>query len=107
MKSETTTKSDTAKRKATRGHREREAEVGVAAALAGATMGMVGGPPGMVIGAVIGAAAGAIGDAAIEKSSAAKRVEDVKLDAEIGVIGGELGAPNLEHPVVRAKPRRT
>ena len=64
-------------------------------------MGVVGGPPGMVVGAVIGAAAGAIGDAAIEKHSGATRAEDAKLDAEIGVSGGELGAPNLQHPAAK------
>jgi hypothetical protein len=52
----------------------------------------------MVVGAVVGAVAGAIGEAAIEKNSAATRAEVAKLDAEIGVSGGELGAPNLDHP---------
>jgi hypothetical protein len=39
-----------------------------------------------------------MGEAQIEKNSAAKEAEDAKLDAEIGVSGGELGAPNLAHP---------
>ncbi len=98
MRGETKTKSDAAKRKAEREHREREAGGGVAGALAGAAMGAVAGPPGVVVGAVIGAAAGAIGEATIERNSVAARAEDAKLDAEIGVSGGELGAPNLKHP---------
>ena len=101
MRSEAKTKSDTAKRKATRERRAREAKVGAAGALAGAGVGIVGGPPGMLVGAVIGAVAGAIGDAAIERHSATTRAEDARLDAEIGVSGGELGAPNLHHPAAK------
>jgi hypothetical protein len=47
---------------------------------------------------VVGAAIGALAGGAIDSGKTADAAEDVKLDAEIGVSGGELGAPNLEHP---------
>jgi phage tail tape-measure protein len=80
------------------GHREREAGGGVAGALAGAAVGAIAGPPGVAVGAVLGAVAGSLAEFAIERDSAANEAENDKLDAEIGVSGGELGAPNLKHP---------
>jgi phage tail tape-measure protein len=86
------------KKKHKREHREREAGGGVAGALAGAALGAIAGPPGVAVGAVLGAVAGSIAEVTIERNSAAKQTENDKLDAQIGVSGGELGAPNLEHP---------
>jgi hypothetical protein len=85
-------------KKASTARHEHEAEAGVAGALAGATLGAIGGPPGAVAGAIIGGVAGAMAVAAAERNSSARAAEDEKLDAEIGVSGGELGAPNLKHP---------
>lgn len=82
---------------ATRRH-EHEAEAGVAGALAGAAMGAVAGPPGAAAGAVIGGVVGALAASAVEKDAAERTAEDRELDAEIGVSGGDLGAPNLKHP---------
>ena len=67
-------------------------------ALAGAAIGAVAGPPGAIAGAMIGAAAGALSGVAADKASDERKEEDEKLDHEIGVSGGELGAPNLKHP---------
>jgi hypothetical protein len=78
--------------------REHEAEGGAAGAVAGGVLGAVGGPPGVVAGMVIGAAAGALAGFAADRESAAHEAEEAKLDREIGVSEGELGAPNLEHP---------
>jgi|SRR5580658_5000871 hypothetical protein len=81
---------------------EHEAEAGVAGALAGAAMGAVAGPPGALAGAIIGGAIGAGAAAALEQSSAEASVRNEELDAEIGVSGGDLGAPNLEHPPAKS-----
>ena len=77
---------------------ERELEGGTAGALAGATMGALAGAPGAIAGAVVGAIAGAVTGRAVEKADEARAAEDRELDGEIGVSGGGLGAPNLEHP---------
>jgi Glycine zipper len=77
---------------------ERELEGGAAGALAGAAVGSVAGPPGAIAGAVIGAIAGAVAGRAAEMTDESRAAEDQKLDGEIGVSGGELGAPNLKHP---------
>jgi phage tail tape-measure protein len=70
-------------------------------AAAGAALGAIAGPPGAVVGAVIGAAAGAAAGYAVEQGDAERADEDAKLDEEIGVTAGDLGAPNLEHPPAR------
>jgi hypothetical protein len=77
---------------------EHEAEGGAAGAIAGAVVGAVAGPPGAIVGAVLGAAAGALAGLAADKGNVAREAEDAALDGEIGVSGGELGAPNLKHP---------
>ena len=67
-------------------------------AIAGAALGFAAGPVGAAAGALIGGAIGAfvakIGDEESERVS----LHDGELDAAIGVNGGDLGAPNLEHP---------
>lgn len=82
----------------TKARHEFEAGGGAAGAIVGAAFGSVAGPPGIAAGAVIGAIAGAIVGAATEDNSLSRAAEEKKLDREIGVSGGELGAPNLKHP---------
>lgn len=67
-------------------------------AAAGAAIGMIAGPPGMIAGALIGAAAGAAAGVAVDQGDEEVAIEDAKLDEEIGVTRGDLGAPNLKHP---------
>ena len=85
-------------RKRTRERLEHEAEAGVAGALTGATCGAIAGPIGAMAGAVIGSAIGALAAVVIDKNVADQDARDAELDRVIGVSGGELGAPNLEHP---------
>lgn len=75
-----------------------EAEAGLSGALAGAAMGAVAGPPGAVAGAVIGGVAGVLAGVAMDNAEEDRAARDADLDLEIGVSGGEIGAPNLEHP---------
>jgi hypothetical protein len=75
-----------------------EAEGGASGALVGAIVGAAAGPPGVVAGAVIGGIAGALAGAALDTDSSAADKRTRELDAEIGVSGGDLGAPNLKHP---------
>ena len=79
---------------------QHEAEGGAAGALAGALIGAVAGPPGVVAGALLGAAVGALAGRAADGGAVADEVENAALDHDIGVSGGELGAPNLAHPPV-------
>lgn len=81
---------------------QHEAEAGVGGALAGAAFGVIGGPPGAVAGAVIGGIVGAMVAGVAESNAADVAAADRKLDADIGVIGGDIGAPNLKHPPVKA-----
>jgi hypothetical protein len=77
---------------------EHDGGAGAAGALAGAVIGSVAGPVGAIAGAVLGAAAGGLlGDVAHE-AGVERDARDAVLDGEIGVSGGELGAPNLLHP---------
>ena len=66
-------------------------------AAAGAAIGAFAGPPGMVAGALIGAAAGAATGAALGGDHDAED-EDKKLDEEIGVTEGNLGAASPNAP---------
>ncbi len=77
---------------------EHEAEGAVAGAIAGAVMGAIAGPPGAAAGAVIGGLVGAVATGVVEKQAEARALHDEELDEEIGVMGGEIGAPNLKHP---------
>jgi hypothetical protein len=85
-------------KKASKLRHQHEAEACVAGALAGATLGAIAGPPGAVAGAVLGGVFGAGAAAALERSAADASARNGVLDAEIGITGGDLGAPNLEHP---------
>lgn len=76
-----------------------EAAGGALGALGGAGLGLLAaGPPGALVGALIGAAAGASAGWAHESATVEEAQREHKLDAEIGVSGGELGVPGLEHP---------
>jgi hypothetical protein len=82
-------------------HVAHEAEGVASGAAAGAVLGAAAGPAGAVAGALIGAAAGAAAASALEKDAARKAAHARELDEEIGVTGGDLGAPNLKHPPAR------
>jgi hypothetical protein len=73
-------------------------------AFAGAAAGALVGPAGMVAGALIGAAAGAAAGVAVDRDEQKLEDRDRKLDEDLGVEGGDVGAPNLKHhpPVVGA-----
>jgi hypothetical protein len=72
------------------------------AALAGAILGGVGaGPIGLVVGLGLGAIVGALVAIALERQSHVDAARDRRSDEAIGVFGGTLGAPNLEHPPPR------
>jgi hypothetical protein len=79
----------------------REAAGAVAGATVGATLGAMAGPPGIAAGAAIGAVAGAMAESAVGRARDKTAKDDAQLDAEIGVSGGDLGAPNLLHPPAR------
>jgi uncharacterized membrane protein len=79
----------------------REATGAVAGAAVGAALGAMAGPPGIAAGAAIGAVAGAMAERVVGRDRDESAKEDARLDAEIGVTGGELGAPNLRHPPAR------
>jgi hypothetical protein len=85
------------KRDAARRHRH-EAGGALVGALGGAGLGMVAGPPGMVAGAILGGAAGTLTSWALESNATDLEARNKRLDAEIGVIGGDIGVPGLEHP---------
>lgn len=70
----------------------------VAGAAVGAVAGVVAGPPGAAVGALIGGIAGAAAGVAIERGEHEKQAHDEQLDRDIGVSGGSIGAPWLEHP---------
>jgi len=77
---------------------EHEAEGGASGALVGAIVGASAGPAGVIAGALIGGAAGVVAGAVLDQESSAKEQRTRELDEEIGVTGGDLGAPNLKHP---------
>jgi hypothetical protein len=52
----------------------------------------------MVAGAVLGAVAGGVAAIAMDNDADRKAAHTQELDEEIGVMGGDLGAPNLQHP---------
>jgi hypothetical protein len=81
-----------------RGRLAHEAEGAASGAMAGTILGAAAGPPGMMAGAVIGAAAGAMAGAALDGRASERASRTRELDAELGVSGGDIGAPNLKHP---------
>jgi hypothetical protein len=89
-------------RKASKRRHEHEAEAGAGGAIAGASMGAIAGPPGALVGAAIGGAVGALAGALLDRSSTERATREDELDREIGVSGGDLGSPNLEHPPAKS-----
>jgi phage tail tape-measure protein len=90
--------SDKKSGKAPKGRRLHEAEGGMAGAVAGASVGSIAGPPGAVIGGVLGGIVGAAAAKILDEKAGELAEHERKLDDEIGVTSGEVGAPNLEHP---------
>jgi hypothetical protein len=99
VKSEKKGKRDAARRNRRIAH---EAEGVASGALAGAVVGAAAGPPGIVAGTIIGAVAGALTGAAMDGASLREEDHERDLDAQIGVSGGDLGAPHLAHPPEKA-----
>jgi phage tail tape-measure protein len=77
---------------------EHEAEGAASVALVGAVVGAAAGPAGAVAGALIGGLAGAVVGAVLDEEASKRTARTRELDAEIGVTGGDIGAPNLKHP---------
>jgi hypothetical protein len=65
---------------------------------AGVAFGSAAGPHGAITGAILGGIAGTLAGAALDNAAARQAQHEEELDRVIGVIGGELGAPNLDHP---------
>lgn len=81
-----------------RRHMAYELEGGASGALAGAALGAGAGPPGVVAGAIVGGVVGAVAGVVLDRESSRRLAHTKELDEEIGVMGGDLGAPNLLHP---------
>ena len=71
---------------------------GTVGAISGAVLGGLAGPVGAVAGALIGAGIGALSSMAFEGVTAARDVHEEKLDRDLGIAEGDIGAPNLPHP---------
>jgi hypothetical protein len=84
-------------RETKRKHIESELEASAGGAVAGAALGAFAGPPGAIAGAVIGAMAGAVVEFEMRSERGFEAERDRLLDDEIGVNGGDMGAPNLIH----------
>ena|SRR5579872_3553710 len=69
----------------------------LAGAAAGAAVGVAAGPAGAAAGAIVGGSIGAAVGVAEEQDALRRAAHDAALDEEVGVLGGELGAPNLKH----------
>jgi hypothetical protein len=70
-------------------------------AVSGAAVGSIAGVPGALVGAVIGGAMGAAAGRAIGLHASEESATSQRLDAEIGVIGGDLGAADPNQPPAR------
>jgi hypothetical protein len=66
--------------------------------MAGAALGSFAGPVGAVAGAIGGSLVGAILAIGHNIQIHLEALEEERVDREIGVIGGDIGAPNLRHP---------
>lgn len=73
----------------------------VLGALSGAAVGIYVGPIGVAIGAVAGAFVGLFAAYGLDRLAHEQAVRDSKLDLELGITGGTLGAPGLSHPPPR------
>jgi hypothetical protein len=82
-----------------------EVSAGAVGAIAGAGFGGIfAGPAGAAAGAIVGAAMGAASGWAAEMRATDEARRDEKLDREIGVVGGDIGAPGLRHPPSHGAP---
>ena len=76
-----------------------EAAASALGIVGGASTGaLMGGPVGAIAGAVIGAAMGAASGWAADQATADQADAEAALDEEIGVSGGTIGTPGLQHP---------
>lgn len=73
-------------------------EMTLAGAVAGAATGAVAGPVGIIAGGVIGTVAGALAGAALSNDDEVHSRKDKKLDEDIGVTKGDLGAASPNQP---------
>ena len=64
---------------------------GLVGATTGALAGAIAGPFGAIVGAVLGAITGALAGSALEDEGKARAHRNAILDAEIGIIGGDIG----------------
>jgi phage tail tape-measure protein len=64
----------------------------VSGAVTGAVVGIVAGPPGMIAGGAIGAALGTLAGAVLDRESHSQEMKGRKLDDDIGVTNGDIGA---------------
>jgi hypothetical protein len=76
----------------------KEAGGALVGAIGGAGLGVMAGPPGMAAGAVLGAVAGTLTAWAMATGDTEAAAEDLQLDKEIGVDGGDIGVAGLKHP---------
>ena len=77
------------------------AAVALTGLAAGATAGAIAGPPGAILGAIIGGAVGVAAGRVMEARAHDERVIRHRLDEDIGVTSGDLGAADPEQPPPR------
>jgi phage tail tape-measure protein len=90
-------KNTTASKISARHRIEHEAEGAASGAFAGGVVGVAAGPAGIAAGAVIGGIAGVIVGAVLDQEASRSAIHDDEIDTVIGVIGGDIGAPSLQH----------
>lgn len=73
-------------------------EMTLAGAVAGAATGAVAGPLGAIAGGVIGTLAGALAGTALSEDDEVHSRADARLDEDIGVSGGDMGAASKDQP---------
>ncbi|HVU05482.1 MAG TPA: hypothetical protein VHE30_27230 [Polyangiaceae bacterium] len=69
----------------------------VVGAASGVILGALAGSPGMLVGGAVGAAIGALASLPFGGKAAADAAHDGKLDRDLGISEGDVGAPNLPH----------
>jgi hypothetical protein len=72
-----------------------EVPLGVAA---GAALGSFAGPVGVLAGAIGGSIVGAVLAIGHNRQIEIEGLEEERIDRELGISGGTIGAPNLRHP---------
>ena len=82
----------------TRGDGRPATALAIAGAVGGGFVGAFLGPVGILAGAALGGTAGAFAGAAWGDSNRVAARRDEELDEDLGIIGGDIGAPNLKHP---------